>query len=77
MTLSEALNQAWPRGIATYRLRGIEDALKLATACRQYWFRGHWQESESLLPLVYREPFHSARPNIEFWAAQRFRLRAL
>src|SRR5260370_271273 len=76
MTHIEALNQAWPMGIATYSLRGIEDAVKLGTACRQYWFRGHPKIFESLLPAAYRAPFYSARPNIEFWAGQRFRLRA-
>ncbi len=63
-------------GIATYQLRGIEDAIKLGTTCRQYWFRGHSRIFESLLPAAYREPFHSSRPNIEFWAGQRFRFRA-
>jgi FRG domain len=76
MTHIDALSQAWPMGIATYRLRGIEDAMELATTCRQYWFRGHPQEYPSLLPAVYREPLHSAHENIEFRAAQRFRLRA-
>jgi hypothetical protein len=76
MTHSDALSQAWPVGIATYQLRGIEDAIKLGTTCRQYWFRGHSRIFESLLPAAYREPFHSSRPNIEFWAGQRFRFRA-
>src|SRR5260370_37689646 len=76
MTRTEALNKAWPRGIATYPLRGIEDAVILGTTCRQYWFRGHSQTFEWLLPTVHRAPFHSARENIEFWAGQRFRLRA-
>jgi hypothetical protein len=76
MTRIEALNQAWPSGIATYEIRSVQDAIKLRTTCKQYWFRGHSQVFESLLPAVYREPFHSARPNIEFWAGQRFRLRA-
>ena len=50
--------------------------MKLGTTCRQYWFRGHPRTFDSLLPKVYREPFYSARPNIEFWAGQRFRMRA-
>jgi len=76
MTHVEALSQAWPHGIATYTLRRIEDAVKLGTACRQYWFRGHSEKFDSLLPAVYRTPLQSARKNIEFWAGQRFRLRA-
>jgi hypothetical protein len=76
MTHTEALKQDWPCGIATYQLRGIEDAITLGTTCRQYWFRGHSQIFGSLLPTVHRAPFHSARENIEFWAGQRFRLRA-
>jgi FRG domain len=76
MTRTEALNQAWPGGVATYQLRGIEDAIKLRTACQQYWFRGHSQIFGSLTPAVHRPPFYSARENIEFWAGQRFRLRA-
>ncbi len=76
MTRTEALNQAWPCGVATYQFRGIEDAIKLSTTCRQYWFRGHPKAFESLLPTVHRVPFHAARENIEFWAGQRFRLRA-
>ena len=76
MTHIEALSQAWPLGIATYPLRGIEDAIRLGTTCQQYWFRGHSQRFERLLPTVYRAPFHSAQENIEFRAGQRFRLRA-
>jgi hypothetical protein len=76
MTRTEALRQAWPCGIATYRLRGIEDAIQLATSCQQYWFRGHAQQFEFLVPKVHREPFYSGPSNIEFRAAQRFRLRS-
>jgi hypothetical protein len=76
MTRTEALNQAWPGGIATHQIRGIEDAIQLGSTCRQYWFRGHSQIFESLTPAVHRAPFYSARENIEFWAGQRFRLRA-
>jgi hypothetical protein len=76
MTRIEALNQAWPGGIATYQLGGIEDAIKLSTTCRQYWFRGHERIFESLLPKAYREPFYSGPPNVEFRAGQRFRMRA-
>jgi hypothetical protein len=77
MTRAEALAQAWPLGIPTYQLRGVDDAIKLVTTCRgQYWFRGHPKVFDSLLPTAHREPFRSARSNIEYWAGQRFRLRA-
>jgi hypothetical protein len=76
MTHIEALNLAWPTGVETGELRRIEHAVVLGTTRRQYWFRGHSRKFESLLPVVYRDPFHSARENIEFWAGQRFRLRA-
>jgi hypothetical protein len=76
MTREEALRKAWPLGVATYPLCRIEDTVKLATTCRQYWFRGHPQEFPWLLPAAYRKPFFRARKNIEFRAGQRFRLRA-
>jgi hypothetical protein len=66
-SLEDALNQAWPAGVATYALRGIDDAIKLATTCRQYWFRGHSQEFKWLLPAVHRDPLPPIRSNIEFW----------
>ena len=76
MTPLEAVNQAWPRGIATDQIRGIEDAIRIGTTCRQYWFRGHSKIFEWLLPAVYRDQFYSACENVEFRAGQRFRLRA-
>jgi hypothetical protein len=67
MTHTEALGQAWPTGIATCGLRGIEDAIKLGTTVQQqYWFRGH-PRFFSVLPKVYREPFYGKRPNLEYW----------
>ena len=59
-----------------YELRSIEDVIRIGADLRHCWFRGHSTIVGSLLPSVHREPFHSARENIEFWAAQRFRLRA-
>ena|ERR1017187_442970 len=57
-------------------LRNIQDAIKIGADLRHCWFRGHPKIFGSLLPGVYRPPFWSARENIEFWAGQRFRLRA-
>jgi hypothetical protein len=57
-------------------LRNIEDAIRIGADLRHCWFRGHSRIFGSLLPSVHREPFVSARENIEFWAGQRFRLRA-
>jgi hypothetical protein len=48
----------------------------MGTDLRHCWFRGHSTVFEALLPCVQREPYCSARENIEFWAGQRFRLRA-
>ncbi len=75
MTIGEAMKQAWPLGVATYTLRKIEQAVELGTGCQQYWYRGHPREFPLLVPKIHREPLHSARENIEFWAGQRFRLR--
>jgi len=58
-------------------LRNIEDAIRIGSDLRHCWFRGHAKVIEGeILPGVHREPYCSARPNIEFWAGQRFRLRA-
>jgi len=58
-------------------IQSVEDAIRISTDLRQCWFRGHSKTiSGPLLPGVQREPFWSARENIEFWAGQRFRLRA-
>jgi hypothetical protein len=57
-------------------IRSIEDVIRIGTDLRHCWFRGHSTIVGSLVPVVHREPFCSARDNIEFWAAQRFRLRA-
>jgi hypothetical protein len=56
--------------------RTVEDAITIGTALRHCWFRGHSKVVGELIPGVHREPFCSARDNIEFWAGQRFRLRA-
>lgn len=77
MTHAEALNQAWPSGIATRTLYRIEDAVKIGTNLRYYFFRGHPQIFKWLLPTIYRAPFsQTLHENVEFWAGQRFRLRA-
>ncbi len=57
-------------------LRNIEDAIRIGADLRHCWFRGHLRIIGSLFPSVHREPFCSAREDIEFWAGQRFRLRA-
>jgi len=57
-------------------LRSIHDATRIGNDLRHCWFRGHSKTFGSLLPGAYREPYRSARENIEFWAGQRFRLRA-
>ncbi len=57
-------------------VRTIDDAIKIGSDLRHCWFRGHPAFFPSLVPSAHREPFRSARENIEFWAAQRFRLRA-
>jgi hypothetical protein len=56
--------------------RTLEDAIAIGTTLRHCWFRGHSKKVRALLPGAHREPFCSARENIEFWAGQRFRLRA-
>jgi hypothetical protein len=76
MTFSEALNKAWPNGIATDEIGSIENAVELGTSVRQCWFRGHSKCFETLLPTIFREPYYLARTNIAFWAGQRFRYRA-
>ena len=57
-------------------LRRLEDAITIGDTLRQCWFRGHSRIVGALSPGAHREPFCSARENIEFWAGQRFRLRA-
>jgi hypothetical protein len=57
-------------------LTTVEDAIRVGTDLRHCWFRGHPKVFGELLPGVQREPYSSARPEIEFWAGQRFRLRA-
>jgi hypothetical protein len=57
-------------------LRNVEDAITIGTTLRLCWFRGHSRMVGTLSPGAHREPFCSARENIEFWAGQRFRLRA-
>lgn len=57
-------------------LRSLEDVIRVGSDLRHCWFRRHSTMVGSLLPVVHREPFCSARENIEFWAGQRFRLRA-
>jgi hypothetical protein len=76
MTPYEALATAWPSGIATQTLRRVEDAVTVGVDRRYHWFRGHSCSSELILPGIYREPFYSARPNVGFMAAQRFRVRS-
>jgi FRG domain len=56
--------------------RTVEEAITIGTALRRCWFRGHSRMVGALAPAVHREPFCSAREYIEFWAGQRFRLRA-
>lgn len=56
-------------------LRSIEDAIKVGEDLRHCWFRGHDKAIGRLRPGVHREQFCS-HPYIEFWAGQRFRLRA-
>ena len=58
------------------KLRSVEQAVTIGTELQQCWFRGHSKLVGELLPAAHREPFCSARDNIEFWAGQRFRLRA-
>jgi len=57
-------------------LRDVENAVRIAADLRHCRFRGHSRLFGSLFPSVHREPLCSARENIEFWAGQRFRLRA-
>jgi hypothetical protein len=57
-------------------LRTVENAIRIGSDLKQCWFRGHTRRVGELLPAAHREPFVSARENIEFWAGQRFRLRA-
>ncbi|MGP8246387.1 MAG: FRG domain-containing protein, partial [Bryobacteraceae bacterium] len=57
-------------------LRSVEQAITIGAALRHCWFRGHSRVVGALSPGAHREPFCSARENIEFWAGQRFRLRA-
>lgn len=61
---------------ANGRLQSVQEAVDIGTKLRYYWFRGHRRLIGELLPSAHREPFFSARENIEFWAGQRFRLRA-
>jgi len=61
---------------ANGELQSVNDAVDLGTKLRHFWFRGHRKLVGELLPSAQREPFFSARENIEFWAGQRFRLRA-
>jgi hypothetical protein len=58
------------------QLRSLKDAVELSAELRHCWFRGHSRLVGALLPSAHREPSCSARENIEFWAGQRFRLRA-
>lgn len=59
-------------------LRTVDQAVTIGRQLRHsWWFRGHRKKGHKLLPSAHREPFVSARENIEFWAGQRFRLRAL
>jgi FRG domain len=77
MTFEEALGTAWPGGIATDQIRSVEQVVKLGTTCRQYWYRGQPRQFGRLLPKIYREEFReSGVTNVEFKAAERFRLRA-
>jgi hypothetical protein len=57
-------------------ITSIEDAIKVGEDLRHCWFRGHDQAIGLLRPGAHREPFCSTRPQIEWWAGQRFRLRA-
>ena len=57
-------------------LRSVEHAITIGSHLRHCWFRGHSRVVGALSPGAHREPFCSARENIEFWAGQRFRLRA-
>jgi hypothetical protein len=57
-------------------LRSLEQAVTIGSELQHCWFRGHSKVFGTLLPGAHREPFCSARENIEFWAGQRFRLRA-
>ena len=64
-------------GMDAGKLQKLEDAIAIGKDLRHCWFRGHSEIFGSLSPGIHREPFCSAaRENIEFWAAQRFRLRA-
>ncbi len=77
MTNAQAVGQAWPNGITTYEIGSIQDVVEVGTGVRQCWFRGHAECFDTLLPTIFRDPYHFAgRPNIEFWAGERFRLRA-
>jgi hypothetical protein len=57
-------------------LQSVKEAVDIGTTLRYCWFRGHRRVVGELLPTAHRKPFWGARPNIEFWAGQRFRLRA-
>ena len=57
-------------------LRSIGDAARIATDLQHCWLRGQPKSFGSLFPGIQREPFLSGPENIEFRAAQRFRLRA-
>ncbi len=47
-------------------LQTIEDAITIGTTLRHCWFRGHSRIVGALSPGAHREPFCSARENIEF-----------
>lgn len=55
-------------------LTAVEQAVTIGERLRHCWFRGQSKAVGVLLPGAHREPFWSGR--IEFWAGQRFRLRA-
>lgn len=70
MTAEEANN------FTADELQSVKEAVDIGTALRYYWFRGHRKLFRELLPSAQREQFFSTSENIEFKAAQRFRLRA-
>ena len=57
-------------------IRRIEDLVRIDSDLRHCWFRGHSTAVGVLLPSIQRSPYVGVRENIEFWAGQRFRLRA-
>jgi hypothetical protein len=67
-----------PSGLSTYtsHLRNIGHAITIGTTLPVSWFRGHPKSFGNLTPSVYRIPPTERGGYREFWATERFRLRA-